>query len=293
MWIAIGLASFGWGTAGVATRAALGEGVPPYAIATLRSVMAGLAIAVYLAARKGRRRPTRQAWSVGAVMGITNLAVPFILFTLGYQYASAGFMGLLASLIPLGTVVWAHYLLDDEPFHGRTIAAMVVALAGVALLVLSGDSGIGDEGRPMLAFVLGLGAVTSAAFGGVWAKRNTAAYEPVELVGLQFATGGIVLIVAMLAVEGAPVGIGLIGWLLIAYMAAFGSFMPFVLFYWLLQRVSATRASLVGYVVPLVALVTGIAVLDERLEAGIVLGGTLILVGVVLTDRVQRRLASA
>ena len=292
-WIAIAAASLGWGTAGVATRAALEEGVDPYAIATLRSVMAGLAIGAYLLWRKNRRRPSREAWGVGAVMGVTNLALPFVLFTLAYQYASAGFVGLLAALIPLGTAIWAHFLLDDEPFHGRTLAAMTIALAGVALLVLIGDSGIGSEGQPVTAFTLGLAAVVSAAFGGVWAKRHKSVYQPIELVGMQFATGGVLLIATMLIAEGAPTGIGLVGWLLLAYMAAFGSFMPFLLFYWLLQHVSATRASLVGYVVPLVALVTGILVLDERLELGIVVGGALILVGVVLTDRTQRRLVRA
>ncbi|MBT8212899.1 MAG: DMT family transporter, partial [Acidimicrobiia bacterium] len=206
-WIAIAAASFGWGTAGVATRAALEEGVAPYAIATLRSVMAGIAIGVYLVWRRNRRRPSRQAWSVGMAMGVTNLAVPFILFTLAYQYASAGFVGLLAALIPLGTAIWAHFLLDDEPFHGRTFAAMTIALSGVALLVLIGDSGIGDEGQPVTAFLLGLVAVVSAAFGGVWAKRHRALYQPIELVGMQFATGGVLLVAAMLIVEGVPSGI--------------------------------------------------------------------------------------
>jgi drug/metabolite transporter (DMT)-like permease len=55
-----------------------------------------------------------------------------------------------------------------------------------------------------------------------------------------------------------------------------------------LSRVSSTQASLVGYIVPLVALVAGVVILDERLQVGIAAGGVLILIGVVLTDRSER-----
>ncbi len=55
--------------------------------------------------------------------------------------------------------------------------------------------------------------------------------------------------------------------------------MPFLLFYWVLQRASATMASLSGYIVPLISLLGGVILLDERIELGIVVGGALILVG--------------
>jgi drug/metabolite transporter (DMT)-like permease len=51
-----------------------------------------------------------------------------------------------------------------------------------------------------------------------------------------------------------------------------------------------TKASLVGYIVPLVALVAGIVLIDEQLQIGILVGGVLILVGVVVTDRSERRI---
>ena len=66
----------------------------------------------------------------------------------------------------------------------------------------------------------------------------------------------------------------------------------FLLFFWLLKRVPVTRASLIGYVVPLIALIAGIVLLDEKLQVGIAIGGVLILGGVILTDRVERRVGT-
>jgi drug/metabolite transporter (DMT)-like permease len=53
--------------------------------------------------------------------------------------------------------------------------------------------------------------------------------------------------------------------------------------------VSATKSSLVGYVVPLIALVSGIVLLDERLQSGIAVGGALIIIGVVLTNNAEQK----
>jgi drug/metabolite transporter (DMT)-like permease len=93
----------------------------------------------------------------------------------------------------------------------------------------------------------------------------------------------------MLIAEGLPSDISAWGWSLIVYLTVIGSVLPFLLFYWLLRHVSSTKASLVGYVVPLIALGAGALLLDERIETGIVGGGVLILIGVVLTDRAERR----
>ena len=70
-------------------------------------------------------------------------------------------------------------------------------------------------------------------------------------------------------------------------------FLPFYLFYRLIQKVPATTVSLIGYLVPLVALIGGLLLLGEQLQAGMVVGGLLILAGVVFTDRADRRAAIA
>jgi len=282
------LASVGWGTSGVATRAALDDGIPPYAMVTMRALLAAAVVYLYLAIRRVSPSRDHRQWTTGLVMAVTNLAVPFVLFTLAYQYASAGFVGLLVALVPLGTAVGAHFLLEDERLHLVKVAGLVVALAGVAVLLGSGDSGLATGGRPMVAFALTVTAVILVSFAGVYAKRRVGSYDPIELTGIQLVIGGGMLVVAMLVAEGMPPTVSAWGAALVVYMAVFGSAVPLVLFYWLLGRVTATKASLVGYVIPLVALASGVAFLDEHLQAGIVLGGTLIVGGVILTDRSER-----
>jgi probable blue pigment (indigoidine) exporter len=109
-----------------------------------------------------------------------------------------------------------------------------------------------------------------------------------EMIAVQFLASSVVLVPVTLWLEGAPTSLTGTAWSLILFMAVFSTFLPFYLFYRLLQTVPATTVSLVGYVVPLVALVGGVILLDERIETGILIGGALILTGMIITDRAGR-----
>jgi drug/metabolite transporter (DMT)-like permease len=70
-------------------------------------------------------------------------------------------------------------------------------------------------------------------------------------------------------------------------MALAGTFMPFLLYFWMLQRVSATTASLPSYLVLVIALTGGALLLDEQVTWLMAGGGALILAGVLFTERAE------
>jgi drug/metabolite transporter (DMT)-like permease len=287
-WVWIIVAALGWGSGGIATRAAFGEGVGAWTMIAVRSAIAALLVLAVLLAQR-TKRPSRQVVWFGFVQAVFNLTIPYVLFTFAYDNASAGFVGLLAALIPLTTAVFANFMLVDEPLTRTKLLALFIAFTGVAALLLSGDSGLSEGGRPLLAVGLGLTSVVSIGYAGTFAKRHAGEYDPVMLTGLQFGLSAVALVATMLVVEGVPVDVTAKGWALMAFMAVSATFMPFLLYFWLLQYISATDASLIGYLVPFVALIGGIVLLDEQLQSGIVIGGVLVLAGMVLADRAGRK----
>ncbi len=217
-----------------------------------------------------------------------NLVIPYVLFTFAYDNASAGFVGLFAALIPLVTAIYAHFMLPDEPMVRAKVIGLSVGFAGVVALLASGDTGLGEAGRPMLAAGLSVVGVAAIGYAGAFARRHAGAYDATTVTGVQFVVGGLLLIPAMLAIEGLPTDVTTQGWSLILYMGIASTFMPFMIFYVLLKTISATSVSLIGYLVPLVALGGGILLLGEQLEPGIAVGGLLIFAGMILTDRAGR-----
>ena len=292
IWAAIVICSLAWGTGSIATRAAFREGLGPYTVMGLRILIAAVAVFAVILVRR-QPFPNRHLWYLGAVIGVTNVTAPYILFTLAVQYASAGFTSVLGTTTPLATAIWAHFMLSDEKMNRRKAVGLVLAVAGVALLVAPGESGLGDAGRAGLSAVLALAAVVVSAFGGVHARRHAPDHHILDLAGPQFALGALVLVTLMLAVEGLPVGISAAGWGLVLYLAFVPTVMPFLLFFWMLQRVSATTASLPSYLIPIIALAGGVVLLGEQVTPLMGVGGALILVGVVFTERAQRLVPAA
>lgn len=289
VWLALIVSSLGWGTAGVATRAVLDDGVGPLALATYRSLIAAAVVVVFLVVSRAGFPRSKTAWKVGLLMAVTNLAVPYILSNIALQHASAGFLGLTTALIPLLTAIVAHFALADERLDALKVLGLVVGLGGVAVLLTSGDSGLVGGGRPVLAGVLALVSVLSISVGGVYAKHHSGGYGSLEVTGVHFVVGTILIAIATLIGEGVPPAVSGHSWLLLGYMGVFATVVPFILYYWMLRSVSATFASIAGYLIPPIAVVAGMVFLDERLQRGLVVGGALILLGVVITDRAERR----
>lgn len=287
-WLAVIAASFGWAFGGILTRAALNDGVGEWTMVAFRILLAAVLVGIVLLVRR-TPMPTRTVLRYGLVQAVFNLTIPYVLFTFAYGEASAGFVGLLAALIPLSTAAWAHFTLPDEPLTLPKAVGLLVAFTGVAFLLLSGDSGLSEGGRPAVAVGLALTAVAGIGFAGTFAKKHSGEYDPTTMTGLQFAYSSVWLLVAMFAIEGAPTDVSTTGWMLIVGMALLSTFLPFMLFYWLLQHVSATDVALTGYLVPFIALAGGLIVLDEELQFGIAVGFTLVLIGLIIADRASRR----
>lgn len=281
------VAAVGWGTGGIATRAAFNQGVGAWTMVTIRITIAAVLLVVMLAVQR-RYRINRLNLTVGAVMALLNLLGPYVLFTFAYDEASAGFVGLFAALIPLVTAIYAHYMLDDEPMTRAKLTGLSVGFAGVVVLLASGDTGLGAEGRALVAAGLSMIAVAMIGYAGAYARRYSGAYDATTVTGVQFGLAAVLLVPVMLAIEGLPTGISAEGWSLMVYMGIASSFIPFLIFYWLLRSIAVTTVSLIGYLVPLIALVGGILLLGEQLETGIAVGGVLIFAGMVLTDRAGR-----
>lgn len=287
-WILIVVAALGWGSGGIATRAAFDEGVGAWTLIGMRVLIAAALVAIVLIAMRSPW-PSRTVLRFGLIQSVFNLTVPYVLFTFALEEASAGFVALIAALIPMATSVFANFMLPNEPLTPRRLFALFVAFTGVAALLLSGDSGLAEGGRPLIAIALGLISIVSVGFSGAFAKKHAGTYDPIMLAGLQFSIASIWLVAAMVAVEGLPTAVSLEGWMLILVLAIPATFVPFLVYFWLLQHISATNASLVGYIVPFVGLIGGIVLLGEQLQPGIIGGGVLVGAGMFLADRETRR----
>ena len=289
IWALVLLISFGWGTSSTAVRMALREGLGPITIAAASSMIAAVAMVVLIAGRRRGMMVGPLELRIGLVLSVISVLLPVLARNLALENASAGFVTLVSTLVPLVTAVAAHFMLSDERLKLVTFAGLLLGLAGVAVLLLGGDSGIAGGGNPPLAGILALVSVVSVSFSAVYAKRYAGQYSVLGVTGVQLLIGSVVLSLLALTVEGFPTNPSMAGRLSLVYVGLLGTFLPLALYYFLIRHVTVTYSTIVGYIVPFIAVLVGILILDEQLQPGIVIGGALVLMGLVVTDLVRIR----
>jgi len=289
-WAAMLTASVGFGTGYVATRAALEDGMEPLTLVAVRFlVAAGLLVAYLIIAND--LPSNRRVWRHGAVLGLLYMATPTIWFTLAFEHVSAGFGGLLIGVIPLATAVWAHIFLTDERLNRVKVMGLLLALAGMGVMVSSGDGGILGGGDPARGALFVLVGVIAASLGYVYTRRFVVGARLADLAVPQFLAAATTAVVVAAIVEGPDLHNGISkAWFEIGYLALVATVVPFVLLMWLIRSAGASRASLLEYLVPVVGVVVGWALLDERITAPIAIGGLLILAGVWMAESLASRL---
>jgi drug/metabolite transporter (DMT)-like permease len=264
--------------------------LPPVSFAAIRLVVA-IAVFLPILLIRGVRLPRRaEDWYVIAVAGVLLLGVNYALLYWGAQFIPSGLTAVLGAATPLFALVLGHFMVDDEPFTLRTFGAILIGIAGVA--IISWDQ-LHVSGRQAL---LGGAAVTASsacvAFAYVFVKaqgRRSLRPEVLSCGQMLCAVGPMLLFAAIregspLALNWTPVAIGCL-----LYLALAGSVLGTWLNYWLLERMSATALLSMGLVEPLIAVLLGAAFLHERVTLGAALGGVLVLCSIFMITISFRR----
>lgn len=289
IWVILGIISLSWGTSPIAVRVGIGEGIGPSTMAAGGSLAAAVSVWLMIGLMRRRNLVGPVELRIGLVLALLSVALPQQARYVALANASAGFVTLVNTLIPLGTAVVAHFMLTNERINAGTTFGLMLGLAGVTALILIGDSGITDGGDPIMAGMMALTSVVLISFAGVYAKRHAGRYSVLGVTGVQLAVGSAVQWVVALALDGAPLGHSATGLLAILYSGTVGMFLPLSLYYFLIRHVPVVFSSVISYLIPLVAVMAGVVVLNERVQPGILLGGALVLSGVVITDVVRVR----
>ncbi len=284
VWGGLFIVSIGWGTGGTAIRYLYNNGEAPFTLIAVRTIIAALALIVFLAFWNPEIPKDPLTWKVGAVLGVSYLCA-FSCFVAMLGHASAGFAGLFGGLSPLTTAVWAAYIFRDQRLQKKTMMGLLLGGMGILVLALNNDSGLAIAGRPIIALGFGIISVTLIGFGVAYSNRHAEAVDAAQLTAIQMSISSVLSILLAYLIEGGSFSYSAGSWLAVAYLGIIATAMPFVLFLIILRQTMAIRASLVGYLIPVIAVTSGLLILDEKLQWGIIGGGALILMGLLIANR--------
>lgn len=273
-----------WGGAFFFNAVAVAE-IPVFTVVVAR-VGIGALVLYTLLRLTGRTMPTdRRAWTAFFGMGLLNNAIPFSLIVCGQQHIASGVASILNASAPLFTVFLAHLLTDDEKLSGGRLAGVVVGFVGVAVMI--GLDGAQALGAPVLAQLACLAAAFSYGLAGIFGRRfHAMGIAPMATATGQVTASSILLLPMMLFVDR-PWQLPAPGTQAIAAvlgLALLSTALAYILFFRILATVGATNVLLVTFLIPVSAILLGIAFLDETLQARHLAGMALIGAGLAAID---------
>ncbi|MFT7838313.1 EamA family transporter [Saccharothrix sp. BKS2] len=284
-WAALGVVYVVWGSTYVAIKFTI-ESMPPLLSAGSRFLLAGGVLALLVAWRGGMRMTPRQ-FGTGVLLGLLLPAWGNGLVVLAEQSVASGLAALLVASVPLYVVLMRRFAGDRPP--AVTYAGVLVGLAGLAVLLLD-DVGQSSWWGPWVVLLAAFGW----AFGSFLSGRLTGPANPFALSAVEMLAGGAALAVAgLLAGERLSIGeVTASSWAAWGYLVVFGSLLAFSSYVYVLGQLPLSTVATYAYVNPVIAVVLGVWLADERVGVFQVVGGLLVVLAVVLVVRAERAGAS-
>jgi drug/metabolite transporter (DMT)-like permease len=273
--------AFIWGWSFLFIKVAV-DGLTPTTVAWARIALGAAVLYAVLRHQGGHIPVDRTSLRHYAVVATVGNIVPFTLLAWGEQHITSALTAVLNASTPLFTAVFAAIALSER-LRPVQIGGLALGIAGVAVAAGLGASDLeGSSTGGALAAILA-GAGYGLAF--VYMRRHLVSYPPIVAATGQLATGAVMLFpVAALTsiVDGVSLTPTRLGAILM--LGAIGTGLAYVLSYRIIGDLGPTKASLVTYVIPVVAVIVGIVVLDEPFEWRLVAGGLLTIGGIAAVN---------
>jgi len=292
-WVALLIVYVFWGGTYLGMRVG-DETIPPLVLAATRFVIAGAvmfpvalrnaASAARAKGQAGRYWPRRSEWLGCVIVGIllvgANAAV-----CVGETTVPSGLAALLIATVPL-------WLLGIDAAVNRArlglaqAAGLAIGLAGVGLLsgLGGGQGGVSASGVAII-----LCAAASWATGTIASRRVPTPASPALTSAMELLIGGVFsLVLAAASGEFGHFRLSAVSdrsWLALAYLVVGGSIVAFSAYVIAVRMLPTATVATYAYVNPVIAVLLGTLILNERVTSGMLAGGVLIVGAVVLVVR--------
>jgi drug/metabolite transporter (DMT)-like permease len=273
------LLAFIWGWSFLFIKVAVGGMTPP----TVAAIRVGLGAVVLLGVVRARRMALPSGWVWWrhfAVVAVAGSALPFTLLAWGEEHVSSALTAVLNASTPLFAAALAG-LLVRERLRPLQLGGLVLGFVGVAVAAGLGGRDLAASSRWGEAASVAAAACYALAF--TYTRRYLSVLPPLVGATGQLVTAAVLLLPAAVATSvrngfdltpRRALAVGLLGVL--------GTGFAYTLSYRLIADVGPTRAAVVTYLIPVVAVTVGAVFLHERFSLRLVMGGVLIVAGIVV-----------
>ena len=281
--LAFAIIYFVWGSTFLAIRVGVRE-VPPFLLAAMRFLVAGLVLYGWMLAR-GERSPTEGQWKSAILLAVLIFVVDYGLLFWAEQRVPSGLAAVMLATIPVFMALSEIILLRTQKITPRLALALLIGIAGVAVLV-SRSLNVGGAPIDRAGAVALIIAAISWSVASALTRKLPLPASKVMSSGAQMLAGGVLLALTA-GVMGEfhnfrPWTVSSTAWLALVYLIVAGSIIAFTAYVWLIHHESPTKVGTYAYVNPVIAVLLGYFFGGEALGLRTILGTMCVLISVIM-----------
>jgi drug/metabolite transporter (DMT)-like permease len=282
-YIALAAVCIIWGTTYLALRIAVLH-FPPFLFTAIRQTTAGLLLIGFMIAFAKTAWPSKEHIFRQAIGGFFMIALGNGLVAWSEMHIPSGIAAIICSLMPVLVIIINLSVNREER---PTVPIMLGVALGLAGIVMIFGQNINDfSSQYIYGVIMTFLAVLSWAAGSIWIKKHNSDSNPFLNAGLQMFFGGISLFPISLMFDD----LSAVSWspeaaYSMLYLIVFGSIIAYAAYSYSLRKLPMTIVSLYAYVNPLVAVVLGWLVLNEKLNLQIWAAILITVAGIYIVNR--------
>lgn len=283
-YFALGAVCIIWGTTYLALRVGVTQ-FPPFLFSGIRFLIAGPLLLGIVAIFRKVSFPSKKVLLQQAISGLLLCAFGVGIVGWSEMYVSSGLAAIICSVMPIWVMLINLAVTSDDTPALPVVIGLLIGLAGIVLIF---GEHVADFSEP--SYTLGICMTFTGnicwAFGTVWVKKKTMSTDPFLAAGLQMLFGGIFLMPMSLLFDDYAA----IHWTsdtmsALIYLILFGSVAAYACYSYAIKKLPMTIVSLYAYINPMVAVILGAIILQERLNLRIGIGIFITLAGIYVVNR--------
>ncbi len=280
---AVALVSFFWGTTWLASKKGV-EAMPALQLSGIRQLLGGGIYIIFFFV-KGYKLPTREQFIQFLWMSLLMFVLSNGLSTWSVKYLPSGLGSVIGAISPIWIAIFSVALFKEAKLNGTTIAGLVLGFGGIIIIFYDYLDALFNS-TFYIGILLGVVSTMTWGLGTIYTAQHAKNLNPYYSLGWQmFISGTILTLLSYITGQHKPLAeVHINAWYAIGYLVIFGSVIAFSAFIYALKRLPPAQASVFAYINPIVAVVIGASLNNEKLNFLIAAGTTVTLIGVYLVN---------
>ncbi len=271
-----------WGSTWLVIRIGLNSLTPIISVG-IRFLLASLIILAVIKIKRIKLQTDSVSLKLYVFLGFFAFTIPYGLVYWAEQYIPSGLTSILFAIMPFSIILFTHLLIKDNVITSNQIIGVIIGFFGV-VIIFSDNLKI-EFSLYFLGMLAALSSALIQAFVAVIIKKHGEHLHPLSMNFLPLLLGGVIMIPAGLIFENKSswdFSLTAVG--SIIYLALFGTVVTFTIYYWLIKKMNIVILSLNAFITPVVAVILGWLILDEKLSLQVLMGSLLVFIGILFAN---------